>query len=104
LKARRSQSQASAIAGPALSTHYLNDPSEAANPYAAPLKASDLAGLPPAFVMTAEYDPLRDEGERYAERLQAAGVPTLLSRRDGMNHGFLFWVGVGPRTTSWFRG
>jgi acetyl esterase len=77
--------------------HYLNDAGEAANPYAAPLKAGDLAGLPPAFVMTAEYDPLRDEGERYAERLQAAGVPTLLSRRDGMNHGFLFWVGVVDR-------
>ena len=47
--------------------------------------------------MTGEYDPLGDESERYAERLQAAGVPTLLSRRDGMNHGFLFWVGVVDR-------
>ncbi len=77
--------------------HYLTDPGEAAIPYAAPLKAGDLAGLPPAFVMTAEYDPLRNEGERYAERLQAAGVPTLLSRPDEMNHGFLFWVGAIDR-------
>jgi acetyl esterase len=74
--------------------HYLNDANEAANPYAAPLKAPNLHGLPSAFVMTAQYDPLRDEGEAYAERLRAAGVPTKLSRWDGMNHGFLFWVGL----------
>jgi acetyl esterase len=74
--------------------HYLNDANEAANPHAAPLKARHLRRLPPAFVMTAQYDPLRDEGEAYAERLRAAGVPTELSRWDGMNHGFLFWVGL----------
>jgi acetyl esterase len=74
--------------------HYLNDPSEASNPYAAPLRARDRSGLPPALVITAEYDPLRDEGERYAERLRGAGVHTTLSRYDGMNHGFLFWVGL----------
>jgi acetyl esterase len=44
--------------------------------------------------MSAEYDPLRDEAERYAERLQAAGVATDVVRVPGMNHGFLFWVGV----------
>jgi acetyl esterase len=74
--------------------HYLNDPSEASNPYAAPLRARDLSGLPPALVITAEYDPLRDEGERYAERLREANVRTRLTRYDGMNHGFLFWVGL----------
>jgi acetyl esterase len=80
--------------------HYLNDSGEAENPYATPLRTKDLAALPPVFVMTAEYDPLRDEGERYAERLRAAGVPTALSRRDGMNHGFLFWVGVVDQADS----
>ena len=74
--------------------HYLNDPSEGAHPHASPLRASSLSGLPLAFVVTAEYDPLRDEGELYAERLRQAGVPTKLSRYDGVNHGFMFWTGV----------
>jgi acetyl esterase len=74
--------------------HYLNDSTEAGNPYASPLRAADLTGLPPAYVMSAEYDPLRDEAEIYGERLRAAGVPTEITRRPGMNHGFLFWVGV----------
>jgi acetyl esterase len=74
--------------------HYLGDPREAENPHASPLRAPDLSGLPPACVMTAEYDPLRDEGELYGERLRAAGVPVAITRRAGMNHGFLFWVGV----------
>ena len=73
--------------------HYLNDESEAAHPHAAPLRASDLSGLPPAFVLVAEYDPLRDEGEAYGLRLREAGVDVSILRADGMNHGFLFWVG-----------
>jgi acetyl esterase len=68
--------------------HYLPDPDQAKNPLTCPLRAGDLRGLPPAFVITAEYDVLRDEGERYAELMQSAGVPTTLRRYQGMNHGF----------------
>ena len=68
--------------------HYLSDESEATNPYAAPIQAKDLAGLPPALIITAEFDPLRDEGEAYATRLQEAGVPTACTRYDGTIHLF----------------
>jgi acetyl esterase len=68
--------------------HYLSRADDASNPYAAPLVAQDLTGLPPALVITAEMDPLCDEGKAYAQRLQAAGVPTQYSCYDGMIHGF----------------
>ena len=74
--------------------HYLADPSYASHPHASPLRANNLAGLPPAYVTTAEYDPLRDEGEYYGQALQAAGVPTRIKRWDGVNHGFFFFVGI----------
>jgi acetyl esterase/lipase len=67
--------------------HYLGASSEA-SPYAAPARAADLSGLAPAYVMTAEFDPLRDEGIEYAMRLMQAGVPTELHNYPGAFHGF----------------
>jgi len=75
--------------------HYLSSDADGRHPYASPLRAPSLGRLPPAFVATAEFDPLRDEGEAYAARLRTEGVPTVHKRYAGMVHGFL-----GPEATA----
>ena len=74
--------------------HYCPDLALRADPLASPITAEDLSGLPLALVMTAEFDPLRDEGEAYAERLMAAGVDVEVRRFDGLVHGFFSQAGI----------
>ena len=68
--------------------HYLASAAERTNPYACPAYAKTLRGLPQALVMTAEFDPLRDEGEAFAARLREEGVAATLKRYEGVTHGF----------------
>jgi acetyl esterase len=82
---------------------YLADRAQARDPLASPLLAGDLAGLPPAHVMTAEYDVLRTEGELYAQRLAAAGVPATHRRYPGALHGTAMLTRTWDEARRWQR-
>ncbi|MCZ2147400.1 MAG: alpha/beta hydrolase [Bryobacterales bacterium] len=83
--------------------HYLQRPEDGLHPYASPLLAPDLEGLPPALVLTAECDPLRDEGEAFAGRLEKAGVAVTRARYEGMIHPFFSLSGVCSRAFDSFQ-
>lgn len=70
-------------------SHYLASGADPADPLVSPIKRADLTGLPKALIVTAEYDPLRDEGEAYGRRLAEAGVETTVARFPGVGHGFV---------------
>jgi acetyl esterase len=74
--------------------NYLSADGDAADWRASPIRATDLAGLPPALVITANFDPLRDEGEAYGRRMGEAGVPVVVHRYEGMIHGFFGMPGI----------
>jgi len=87
---------------------YLGNSEAHTHPYASPLLAASLSGLAPALVITAEFDPLRDQGEDYARRLRQAGVAVTLSRYDGAFHAFFGMpADIGRRAVSeagqWLR-
>ncbi len=73
--------------------HYLQDEAQGQEPYASPLLAQTVKGLPPTLVITAEFDPLRDEGESYAKKLAEAGVAVKSTRYEGMVHEFFGLAG-----------
>ena len=72
----------------AMISAYMGQGGDPRQPWASPLLAPDHTGLPPALILTAQFDPLRDDGEAYGERLRAAGVPAQVRRFDGAVHGF----------------
>ena len=75
---------------------YLPDAAQRSDPRCSPLLADDLSGLPPAHVMVAGFDPLRDEGLAYARRLEEAGVPVTVRREGAMIHGFVNMTLISP--------
>ena len=90
---------------------YTDSGADHADPRVSPIRRQDLSGLPPALIATAEYDPLRDEGETYGRRLAEAGVPATVRRYEGAGHGFVqhfSWLpefhGVFAETADFLRG
>ncbi len=77
-------------------SQWVPDKARWADPSVSPLLADDLAGLPLTFVVTCEHDPLRDQGEQYADRLKQAGVATVMRREPGMVHNFMLWDLISP--------
>ena len=75
---------------------YMGAEADLANPYFRPMAEANLAQLPPTFTLTAEFDPLRDEGEIYAKRLSDAGVTSVIKRYDSLIHGFMLMQGFLP--------
>ena len=77
--------------------HYITREEEALSPLVSPLLADDVGELPPAFIVTAEFDVLRDQGESYAHRLREAGVAAECIRYPGMLHDFVVFPGLFDR-------
>lgn len=77
--------------------HYLRPDDDRADPRISPLHAGDLTGLPPAYIVTAGFDPLRDSGQAYAQALQEAGVPVVYRCQEDLIHGFINFVALGAR-------
>lgn len=77
--------------------HLITDDAHRTDPRLSPLLGEDLAGLPPAYLVTAGFDPLRDEGEVYARAMMKAGVPVVLQRQQDLVHGFVNFLGAGRR-------
>ena len=82
--------------------HYVRTAADADDPHASVLRA-DLKGMPPAFVITAECDPLRDDGEAYADRLRTLGIAARYKRYPGMFHGFMSFPSVLPEASEAFE-
>ncbi|MTD55974.1 alpha/beta hydrolase [Amycolatopsis pithecellobii] len=77
--------------------HYAPTGTDRTDPRLSPLLTEDFSGLPPAYIATAGFDPLRDEGEAYGEKLRAAGVPVAVSRQADLIHGYVNFLGIGRR-------
>lgn len=76
-------------------SRFLGEHGDRHDPRVSPLRAEDLSGCPPALVITAGFDPLRDEGEAYAQALRSAGVSVILRRYPGYVHGFAHMFAIG---------